>query len=72
MLILKRRLGEAIQIGEATVRVLERSGDVIKLGITAPREVRIIREELIDDASGKADGAALVGGVKVPGDLRVH
>lgn len=47
-LALTRRLGEAIMIGEhIEVRVLTMHSGVVRIGITAPREVRIVRQELI-------------------------
>ncbi len=47
MLALTRKLNEAIIIdGCIEVKVLEVVGDKVKLGITAPKEVSIYREEL--------------------------
>ena len=47
MLILSRRPGESLTIGdEITVTVVGVSGNQIRLGITAPREVRVLREEI--------------------------
>lgn len=47
MLVLTRRAGESIVIGnEVTVTVLEVRGDQIRLGIDAPRHVEIHREEV--------------------------
>lgn len=47
MLVLSRRLGESIVIGnEVVVRVIEVRGDQVKLGIEAPRDVQIHREEV--------------------------
>jgi carbon storage regulator len=48
MLVLTRRSGESVQIGEAiTVKVLSISGNQVKLGFSAPVEVPIRREELL-------------------------
>ena len=50
MLILTRRSGEAIDIGEEIqVTVLEVSGDHVRLGIEAPRHVRVLRKELREE-----------------------
>lgn len=58
MLILTRKAEERILIGESTVvAVLEIEGNRVKLGIEAPREVPILREELIDDGAGAGDAA---------------
>ncbi len=47
MLVLTRRTGESVMIGdEVVVTVLEVRGDVIRLGITAPRAIRVHREEV--------------------------
>lgn len=47
MLILTRKLGEVIRVGDVvTVRVLEVRGSNVRLGIEAPADVRIYREEV--------------------------
>jgi carbon storage regulator len=47
MLILNRFAGEAICIGDnITIVVVEVRGDKVRLGIEAPREVRVHREEV--------------------------
>jgi len=47
MLILSRRVGEGLVIGdEIVVKIVEVSGQQIRLGISAPREVRVLREEI--------------------------
>ena len=48
MLVLTRKIGEAIQIGDqVTVEVLEVTGGRVRLGITAPSEIGICRSELL-------------------------
>lgn len=48
MLILARKAGEAIAINDnITVTVLEMKGGQVKLGIDAPRNVSIHREEVL-------------------------
>ena len=50
MLVLTRRKNQSIVIGDdIVVTVLEVKGDQIRLGITAPREVQVFREELLAD-----------------------
>jgi carbon storage regulator len=52
MLVLTRKSGEAIQIGDdVTVEVLEMRGGRVRLGITAPGDVRVHRRELILDVA---------------------
>ncbi|MEV6629806.1 carbon storage regulator CsrA [Actinoplanes sp. NPDC051470] len=47
MLVLTRRAGESVMIGDdVVITVLEARGDVIRLGIQAPRDVRVHREEV--------------------------
>ncbi len=48
MLVLSRKLGEKIQIGEdICVTVVDIDRGKIRLGIEAPREVPIFRQELL-------------------------
>lgn len=48
MLVLTRRKNESIVIGDGiVVTVLEVKGDQIRLGIAAPRDVPVHREELL-------------------------
>jgi len=57
MLILTRKVGEMIRIGDAVViRVLEVRGSQVRLGVDAPTDVRIFREEVYratQDAKGE-------------------
>lgn len=47
MLVLARKVGEAIAIGDGiTVRVLEAKGGQVKLGVEAPHDVTVHREEI--------------------------
>ena len=47
MLVLSRRLGETLVIGDnVKVTVLGISGNQIRLGISAPKEVSVHREEI--------------------------
>lgn len=47
MLILSRRVGETIKIGnEITVTVVEVKGNQVRVGVQAPRQVTVHREEI--------------------------
>lgn len=47
MLVLARRMGEQIKIGnDITVRVLRIRGGQVQIGIEAPGSIRVIRGEL--------------------------
>lgn len=48
MLVLSRHAGESIVIGDdVTVTILEVRGDVVRVGIDAPRSVAVHRAELV-------------------------
>ena len=62
MLVLRRKIGESIILdGVISVSVLAVEGERVKIGITAPPEVTIVREELLKNASElpKPNAAAL-------------
>ena len=47
MLVLSRRPGESVMVGhDVVITVLEVRGDVVRVGIKAPREVQVHREEV--------------------------
>ncbi len=51
MLVLRRKVGESIILdGVISVSVLAVEGERVKIGITAPLEVTIVREELLKNA----------------------
>lgn len=55
MLVLSRKRGEAIIIGDGVkVTLLDIRGDRVRIGIDAPEEVKVLREEIAPRAP--ADG----------------
>jgi carbon storage regulator len=49
MLILTRRVGETLMIGnDVTVTVLSVKGNQVRLGVAAPKDVVVHREEVYD------------------------
>jgi len=50
MLVLTRRIGEKLVIGnEIVLEVLSVSGDVVRIGIIAPRETSVHRFEVFEE-----------------------
>ena len=48
MLILTRRIGETIHIGDnVSVTVMETKGNQVRIGIQAPKSVATFREEIL-------------------------
>ena len=60
MLVMKRRLGERIRIGDQIwVTVTEITKENVRLGVDAPPDIRVLREELVDDERfSQRDGLA--------------
>ena len=49
MLVLTRRIGEEIVIdGNIVVRVLDVNGKKVRLGVTAPSDVAVLRQEICE------------------------
>jgi carbon storage regulator len=59
MLVLSRKKNESIVINnDITVTVVEIRGDKVRLGIVAPKEVPVHRQEVFEAIHGKLPGAA--------------
>jgi carbon storage regulator len=63
MLILTRRVGETVMIGnEVTVTVLGVKGNQVRIGVNAPKDVAVHREEIYErikreeDIDGRSPG----------------
>ena len=56
MLVLSRKVGERILIGDdIAVTVVRLTGGGVRIGIEAPHELAVVREELKDEMN-RADG----------------
>jgi carbon storage regulator len=59
MLILSRKVNEKIMIGDdISVSVIEIRGDQVKLGVDAPRSVKVFRREVFDAIMAENRAAA--------------
>lgn len=59
MLILTRRVGETVMIGdEVTVTVLGVKGNQVRIGVNAPKHVAVHREEIFERIKREQDGDA--------------
>jgi len=57
MLILTRRVGETLMIGdEISVTVLGVKGNQVRIGVNAPREVSVHREEIYERIKQENEG----------------
>lgn len=72
MLILTRRVGETLMIGDSvTVTILGVKGNQVRVGITAPKDVAVHREEIFQrigrEAAAGGAGQAAEGSTDDPG-----
>ena len=59
MLILTRRVGESLMIGdEVTVTVLGVKGNQVRIGVNAPKHVSVHREEIYERIQAEAEAGA--------------
>jgi carbon storage regulator len=59
MLILARRIGETVMIGQdITVKIIEVKGNQVRLGIEAPKEVAVHREEIFERIKSESQSPA--------------
>ncbi len=59
MLVVTRKTDESLLIADnIEITVLDVSKDKVKIGISAPKDIKIIRNELIDTQNANKDSAA--------------
>ncbi len=71
MLILSRKINEKIKIGsDITLTIIEVRGDQVKIGVEAPKHVKVFREEVFQ-AIQEENKAAAASALSAQDDLSV-
>jgi carbon storage regulator len=59
MLVISRKAGEKLRVGDSvTFTILSVNGDKVSVGIDAPREVAILRGELVETIESNIESSA--------------
>ncbi len=59
MLILSRKVDEKIKIGsDITLTIIEVHGDMVKIGVDAPKDIKVFRQEVFESIQAENRAAA--------------
>ena len=59
MLILSRKINEKIMIGDdISISIIEIRGDQVRIGVDAPKKVKVFRQEVFDAIKAENEAAA--------------
>ena len=62
MLILSRKIDEKIKIGnDITITLIDVHGDQVKIGVEAPKDVKVFRQEVFDAIQNENKAAVAAG-----------
>jgi carbon storage regulator len=60
MLVLSRKVGQALLLGpDVEITVLRIEGDQVRLGVKAPRQLAVLREELLEEVRRETETASI-------------
>ena len=70
MLILSRKTNQKIRVGDSIeITVIEVRGDQVKIGVEAPRSVKVFREEIYDEIQRENTAAHATGNIEALAQL---
>ena len=64
MLILSRKTNQKIRVGDSIeITVIEVRGEQVKIGVEAPRSVKVFRKEIYDEIQRENEAALVTGNI---------